>query len=461
MPVDQKDVLRVHDTPANLSANLKEEMFGWDTTNNRLGVKLAGGSMKFTSDDTQQVLIAGTQSITGAKTFDQNIKTVVGKLLSLDDIAGFRLNTTSTHTISDDDSLYRIDQLLGIYGGDAEILDHGDTQGENFLASGDFSSGTPWSFVFDMSIVANELSYTHSSGAGNGEQLVADFILRAFENEWYEFTYDVVTNTSDATVTITTDTGDVAVSLNMDVGPSKIAHVKLKSGLLKFKISATSTSGSFTMDNFSFARLGGTLQVKEIGPGGSVKISGMGDIESSDGTILNAFSGWFGAIAAGTDKAGLQFNSLGAGRFSKTLDIGWGGDLNFDTAATTQRFAFEKIQSGQTVGAASVNLDFQILQLNGLCSAFLIWLRALRDDGTEGFGALAFATFRRNGGTLSIVGTEVNIAQNDDFSGALSFVITTSGDNIRITPTGEAGKTINWTAELIGLGNNFGSRDVP
>jgi len=48
MASENKDIIRVFDTPANLAANLRSGMFGYDTTNDRLGVKrLADGNMKY------------------------------------------------------------------------------------------------------------------------------------------------------------------------------------------------------------------------------------------------------------------------------------------------------------------------------------------------------------------------------------------------------------------------------
>lgn len=64
-----QDVLRVLDTPANLATNLKNRMFGFDTTNNRFAAKNNSGVMKFVSDDTQQCLLATAQTLSGQKTF--------------------------------------------------------------------------------------------------------------------------------------------------------------------------------------------------------------------------------------------------------------------------------------------------------------------------------------------------------------------------------------------------------
>lgn len=69
--MSDEDVIRVNDTPANLTANLKDKMFSWDITNNRFGAKIAGGIMKWISEDAKQMLLATVQTVTGLKTFQQ------------------------------------------------------------------------------------------------------------------------------------------------------------------------------------------------------------------------------------------------------------------------------------------------------------------------------------------------------------------------------------------------------
>lgn len=70
MGTENKDVLLVHDTPANLSSNLKPGMKGYDTTNNRWALKrLADSTMMYWSNDTQQCLLSNNQTVAGVKTF--------------------------------------------------------------------------------------------------------------------------------------------------------------------------------------------------------------------------------------------------------------------------------------------------------------------------------------------------------------------------------------------------------
>ncbi|NRA92301.1 MAG: hypothetical protein HRU26_06380, partial [Psychroserpens sp.] len=69
--MSDEDVIRKHDTPANLTSDLKDLMFGWDITNDRFGVKLAGGVMKWISNDVKQMLLDTVQTIIGTKTFEK------------------------------------------------------------------------------------------------------------------------------------------------------------------------------------------------------------------------------------------------------------------------------------------------------------------------------------------------------------------------------------------------------
>jgi len=70
MVAENKDLIRYHDTKVNLTANLKEKMFGYANNFDQIIVKLAGGAIKAFSDDSQQVLRAVVQTIPAEKTFN-------------------------------------------------------------------------------------------------------------------------------------------------------------------------------------------------------------------------------------------------------------------------------------------------------------------------------------------------------------------------------------------------------
>lgn len=70
MADELKDLIRISDTKANFTGSrIRNQMISMTSDTDQLVFRLASGVYKFISDDTQQVLIAGAQTITGAKTF--------------------------------------------------------------------------------------------------------------------------------------------------------------------------------------------------------------------------------------------------------------------------------------------------------------------------------------------------------------------------------------------------------
>jgi len=279
MANELKDIYRVFDTPANLAANLKEKMFGYDTTGQRFGANVPSTGMKYVSEDTLQCLLAGTQTISGLKTFQQHIIMTAAKLLTLDQTGGLRLNSASTNSISDDDSLYTVDKLLGIYGGDFEVLDHGQEDSDNALNEPNFATATKWSAVGDMSISGGKLNFTYSGGTGNCTQQEADLAFRIYGGEWYVFEYDVDSYSGDAVVILKSgQPADQIITLDMTVATNKKTYFKIDGSHNGFVIEIQSvTSGAFVMDNFSLKRIDGTIEGKKFGPGhGLDKNEGLG-----------------------------------------------------------------------------------------------------------------------------------------------------------------------------------------
>lgn len=82
MATTPEDVLRVNDNATNLTANLKNRMFGFDNVGDRFAAKV-GGVMKWVSTDEKQVLLAGVQTITGIKTHNANLLVQDGSRLGV------------------------------------------------------------------------------------------------------------------------------------------------------------------------------------------------------------------------------------------------------------------------------------------------------------------------------------------------------------------------------------------
>ena len=76
MANENKDVIRVQDTEVNLSSLLRAGMIGFASDSDKMAYKrLDNSTMKYWSDDSKQCLLAGTQTITGAKNFSGTIAT--------------------------------------------------------------------------------------------------------------------------------------------------------------------------------------------------------------------------------------------------------------------------------------------------------------------------------------------------------------------------------------------------
>jgi hypothetical protein len=70
MTNENKDVIRVQVNEALLSSTLRAGMLGFATDTNRMAYKrLSDSGMKYWSDDSLQMLLAGAQTVTGNKTY--------------------------------------------------------------------------------------------------------------------------------------------------------------------------------------------------------------------------------------------------------------------------------------------------------------------------------------------------------------------------------------------------------
>jgi len=456
MVAENKDLIRVEDTEANLNTNLKDQMMAYATTD-KFAYKNSSSVMKYVSNDSLQALLAKANIFTALNTFQQNIIISAAKLLGVNGIGGLRLKSANTNTISDNDTLYTIDKLLGVYGGDLEVLDHGQNLGENFLRDGDFSAADFWGNLGDFAAPISSLIYTHSSGSGSIVQDFSEFLARPFESEWYVFTYDVTAYSGDGALNISNELTGSAIPVDLTVANGKLIYIKLKADTIaEFKLEATSTSGSFTLDNVSMERLGGTVEGKKFGPSGSVEISGGGDVSSSS-TASGGPSGFFGDSKSGNSKQGINFTSAGEARLTDTLDIGVGGYTELSDI-TAKRIGIDRPDSGTTVDGASVNLDFPMEQTNDKAGIMIVFVLGVKDDGSKIYSRIIQNAYRRTAGTLVEVGGAQTLgAIVDEFTGATA-TMTVSGDNIRVTCTGIATNTIKWSAQYMSHGSLFSLR---
>ena len=192
MAVENKDVIRVFDTPANLAANLKNKMFGFDSTGIRFAAKDASGTMRYVSHDSLQCLLAGTQTITGIKTFSAN--------------------TFFTGSIT-----------LGGINPVSSILDEDDFVSNS--ATGLATQRSTKAYV-DAKFIANDLDIAGDTGTGNVDLTSQVLTLSGTANE-------IETSASGQTITVgLPNSVTISSSLGVAGSPSYTLHVnEASSGL--------------------------------------------------------------------------------------------------------------------------------------------------------------------------------------------------------------------------------------
>lgn len=470
MATEQKDVIKVFDTPANLAANLAENMMGYDTTNDRFAAQLpSAGGLKVVSDDSQQCLLATPQTLTGLKTITQNLIVTAAKMITLNQIGGLKFNTGDKHGFSINDTLdggYIYKELLNVLGGVLSVHDRTliILGNQDFLSNKDFSASSDWTVTTGFSIGAGTMNFAHSDGTDDFQQVSTDMINHLMQpNTWYKLIYDVTASNGTPTVVISTDTADAEVTVDITVATLKELYFKTNGTVnAPFKIEVTSSiaGDTFSIDNLAAIRLQGQVDASQFGPGGSVEISGRGDIKmtANQGTIDR--SGYLSGPLADSVQ-GLQFDSPGRARFTGPLDIG-GGQVS-DNPGTegwelTERFGINETLEVQTSGAVTGNMDYVLDQgpTDGIGN-YLIFVNGLKDDGSLAVAFSHSVMVKSDGGTVTIMGTPTLIAEVDEFTDA-SVIFSIVSDNLRIQVTGSASDDINWTSQVIGHGNQLGPR---
>jgi hypothetical protein len=439
-----KDVIRVFDTPGNLASNLKDGMFGFDQTGNRFAAKrLSDSIMKYVSEDGLQCLLAGNQTLTGIKTFTQNIITTADKLIGIDQVGGIQIRASNKIRVMDSGVLYGdvTDKQFNVLNGDQQILDFTDTDSTNIITNGTFASAADWTFDADMGFDTDHAEFTYSSGAGYIEQVAADFNAVLIYKQWYAVTYTIASASGALTGEITTDTAENAVSMTMTDGTHTVYFEATNSA--DFRMSFTGDAGSsFEID---------TIICKTILGGNIMPFGGIGgrDITtamyvSKDGNIAIADGGKIGAYPNIMDPKGLSFASDGNASLTHKLLLNQDSD-------TLGASGVDTVLDAQTDGAVSDTMDFSNI-IGSASSAFsmMIMVTAQNTAEDKGYGKLIFYSVRANGaGTETEVG-ETALATQNEF-GAITAVVSVAANKVRITVTGEAGEVINWGATIVWL----------
>ena len=132
------------------------------------------------------------------------------------------------------------------------------TLGSEVLTETDFATHANWNVTGDFTDSTGAAVYTHSTGSGTLTQIAANFNTAVSGNRLYYFQYSVSSVSGDAAASITTGIATESRDLLLSSGAQGIFfHSKASPG--DFVLSGTSTSGGFTLDNFSVKEVQGGL----------------------------------------------------------------------------------------------------------------------------------------------------------------------------------------------------------
>lgn len=151
-----------------------------------------------------------------------------------------------------------IPQKLSIWDGNVSIQNSGTLGGET-LNEPSFTTHVDWGSTGDFNVTGGNAAYTHATGVGTITQSSVNLALPGRSSRWYKFVYTVSGVTSGCTAQITNSFAATAQSLNLSAGVQTLYFLS-SVGPGDFVISATSTAGGFTLDDFSLKEIqGGSL----------------------------------------------------------------------------------------------------------------------------------------------------------------------------------------------------------
>ncbi len=465
MTVENKDVIRVEDTPANLALNLKDQMMAYDPTGGgggRFAFKDSGSVMRFVSNDTLQVLLAGTQTITGLKTFTQNIIMTASKLLTLDQIGGLRMAASDKYVLSDNDSGYSVNELLSIFGGKLDIQNRNNvvTPSTPILKFNDFSTDSSWTKTAGFTIGSGVANFAHSDGTDDLKQSSSQFQSVLHGNQWYKLTYDITASNGTPTVVVK---GLPDVAIDLTVATLKVLYFKTLGSASEFKIDVTGSiaGDSFSIDNLILALVpGDTENITSIG---NLELSQSGDIASTGSGSANK-SGYIGGPTAISTKQGLQFDSNNDARFTERLDVGSGNNdaagLMAEGWKGQNRLSMMEVQSTSTTDAGSGTMLWDLRTSNDGMATLLVFVNGIKNDESLGVGAVYMVAIRTVSLTVTQLGTAVELAKLDEFTDTVITFSINGSNQLVVNVTGSAGDTILWTSQIIGHGTQLGDREV-
>lgn len=162
--------------------------------------------------------------------------------------------------------IYSIDGVEDLT--DNRVFDIDSLEAET-LTEVDFATHANWDVTGDFDDTAGNAAYTHSAGAGTLTQDSGNFSIPAVADAIYKFEYTVSSSTGDGAASITTSFANESISLDLTDGTNFVVFAS-NSAPGDFVISATSTSGGFTLDDVTLkevttASSNYTIGAREIG----------------------------------------------------------------------------------------------------------------------------------------------------------------------------------------------------
>lgn len=390
------------------------EFEGQDTSTNASGVRAkisanaeanngATGIRFFTtkSGDTTLNEIARMQS-DGSAFFQSSTDSTTGfQLLDADGGAPvFNSNTT-------DEQVYigtaSSDEKFAVFDGNIEVYDSNDLASES-LDEVDFATHASWDDVGDFDSESGNAAYTHSGGTGTLTQTSGNMAIAGVGSRWYKFTYTVsaVTETGTLAATITTAFAASAVTLTVDTAATDTVYFQSTASPGNFIISATSDTGgdTFTIDDVTLKEIiGGDMIVNGLITGGGT----LGIKVLANGNVVHG---------AGTNHDGYVIRP--------------GAELQTGNAAQQTLDRFTLADNNTYLVKASV---------------------AGFEDGASYAGYEIIATVRRDGGGATILGGVTSVHTTETV-GAWDATFTVNSNDVRVSVTGEAATTIEWSCTM-------------
>ena len=167
-------------------------------------------------------------------------------------------------------------------------------------------------------------------------------------------------------------------------------------------------------------------------------------IVGGDGITATTSNTGYGLISGGT--AGTDVYITGATFSAGTLEL---QNSTGGTVTATGNFPWEFVETGQTIGATSINLCNYNVGPNPGCYSVKAYITAINDNFDTVFASDIYQVVKYTGSTFFEIGKQIGTTTSE-FSTAVSSNInfTSSANTIFVNLIGQAGQTINWKANL-------------